>query len=154
MKVLLIPALVLLIVVSAFLFSACEYGADEGAADCNMDNGPCAGAVGETGMTAVLDITPRPVRTMRRLSFRINLKEGTTPVTDEDVTVELSMPGMYMPENRVRLIHTGEGGYEGEGVIVRCPAGKRLRKTRAVLGRASADSGTPQAASFIFRVED
>ena len=35
------------------------------------------------------------------------------------------MPGMKMGPNRVELKNTGNGAYEGRGVIVRCPSGRR-----------------------------
>jgi hypothetical protein len=35
------------------------------------------------------------------------------------------MPGMKMGPNRVLLKLTDQGFYEGKGVIVRCPSGRR-----------------------------
>ena len=60
---------------------------------------------------------------MKNLVFRIDLKRGALPVTDGEVSLGLSMPGMTMAPNTVTLAHRGGGMYEGRGVIVKCPSG-------------------------------
>ena len=90
---------------------------------CDIDAGPCRGSAG--AVTVTLEITPRPVRTMTDLTFRVTASTETVPVTDEAVAVELTMPGMSMGENRIILSPRGQGSYEGRGVIVRCPSGGR-----------------------------
>jgi len=145
----LIGGLIVLAIASTIFFSEEGKGRP---VDCEIDRGPCEKAVGATGMTAVLDIAPKPVETMKKLFFRIELKKGTVPVTDGDIILDLSMPGMYMAENRVKLMHKGEGKYEGEGVIVRCPGGGRIWKAEVLLRRPAPHSNT-RGAIFVFRVE-
>ena len=91
--------------------------------DCAIDRGPCSTHLAETGITVTLDITPRPAEAMKNLVFRIYLKKGALPVTDGEVSLGLSMPGMTMAPNIVALAHRGGGMYEGRGVIVKCPSG-------------------------------
>ncbi len=71
----------------------------------------------------ILEILPRPVRAMRALSFAVTLPgagaAGETPRLD------LEMPGMRMPPNRVDLRRGPDGIYRGTGTIVRCGSGKR-----------------------------
>jgi hypothetical protein len=129
----LFSALIALAVASIIFLS--EAGR-ESLVDCEISRGPCTRAVAETGLTAVLEIAPKPVKEMKGLFFRIELKEGQIPVTDGDVVLSLSMPGMRMPENRVKLRHKGEGRYEGEGVIVKCPRGGRLWRAEAQITRS------------------
>ena len=122
--------------------------------DCEINRGPCTRNVGRTGMTAALDIEPKPVSPMTRLLFRIDLKRNGLPVTDRDIALNLSMPGMYMAQNRVKLVHRGEGRYEGEGTIVRCPSGKKIWKAEVLLERPAAGEGGPPSAAYLFRVEN
>ena len=94
-----------------------------------INNGPCVSELGD--IRASLDITPRPVLAMRELAFRI-LLEGASELPPQ-LVLDLSMPGMFMGENRITLAHSGGGVYEGQGVIPRCPSGKRLWAARLQL---------------------
>ena len=66
---------------------------------CDIDAGPCRARAGE--VTVILDISPRPVRTMTDLTFHVTASAAGLPVTDAAVAVELTMPGMVMGENRI-----------------------------------------------------
>ena len=82
--------------------------------------GPVAGSAGEQAV--ILDISPRPVRAMRELTFAVEIPGaggGAAPRLD------LEMPGMRMPPNRVVLRRGADGLYRGKGAIVRCGSGKR-----------------------------
>ncbi len=70
----------------------------------------------------VLDIDPKPVRTMRELVFTVEIEgyPGTGPLR-----LDLSMAGMSMGPNAVALSPDGPGRYRGRGIIVRCPSGRR-----------------------------
>jgi hypothetical protein len=91
---------------------------------CAADDGPCVGS-GSGGLQLSFEIAPRPVRSRRDLTFRVEARLAGRPVLDETVAVDLRMPGMAMGTNRVLLSPRGEGRYEGAGVIVRCPSGGR-----------------------------
>lgn len=82
--------------------------------------GPVTGAAGR--QPVVLDIVPKPVTAMRELAFTVHL-----PGADgSDVPfIDLGMPGMRMPPNRVILALEPDGTYRGKGVIVRCGSGRR-----------------------------
>ncbi len=82
--------------------------------------GPVAASAG--GQEVILDISPRPVRAMRELAFAVELPGaggGATP------RIDLEMPGMRMPPNRVDLRKGADGLYRGTGAIVRCGSGRR-----------------------------
>lgn len=77
-----------------------------------------------------LDIGPRPVTAMENLKFTVTFS-GSQPVAAPHI--DLGMPGMKMGKNRVALTRTGQGGYEGEGVIVRCPSGRRTWRAKVTV---------------------
>ena len=105
------------------------------AVDCAVQSGPCAKSL--AAGTVTLDITPRPVRAMRDLTFTVTCS-GLKPAADP--VIDLAMPGMTMGPNRVVLKRAGENTYQGTGVIVRCPSGRRTWKaTVTVPGEGSAE---------------
>jgi hypothetical protein len=75
------------------------------------------------GRTVALDITPRPVKAMKELTFQVRVS-GEEP--DAPPWIDLGMPGMEMGPNRVEMKQKEKGLYEGKGVIVRCPSGKTV----------------------------
>lgn len=91
--------------------------------DCNIQKGSCEKMV--NGVKVVFDITPKPVKSMKRLNFELSLNQMKDPAPEE-VFLSLSMPGMKMGENVVVLHKVNKGLYKGEGVIVRCPSGKTV----------------------------
>lgn len=86
----------------------------------DIHKGPVTGKA--DGQTVILDISPKPVTTMTELAFTVELPgyAGTgVPFID------LGMPGMRMPPNRVILTREEGGRFLGTGTIVRCGSGKR-----------------------------
>jgi hypothetical protein len=88
--------------------------------ECDLHHGPCSKIVQECEVT--LDIRPKPVKAMEDLFFTVTLSGAEPP---SNLYVDLGMPGMNMGPNRVKLQPAGQGRYEGKGVIVRCPSGRR-----------------------------
>jgi hypothetical protein len=99
-------------------------GGEERAVDCAIQIGPC------TKKLAGGIITPKPVRAMHDLTFTVALS-GLTPTADP--FIDLGMPGMVMGPNRVPLRRAGGGTYQGTGVIVRCPSGRRTWKATVTI---------------------
>ena len=93
------------------------------AGNCNIHHNTCTQKLSETEV--VLDIRPKPVKAMRNLKFKITLKGKQPPGAPY---IDLGMPGMEMGPNRVPLKISEQGVYEGTGIIVRCPTGKRIWK--------------------------
>jgi hypothetical protein len=91
------------------------------AINCAIDVGPCVGTIEDLRVT--FEITPRPVRTMTELVFRVEAVSTGRTLEEREVGVDLAMPGMVMAENRIILSRLDSGSYEGRGVIVRCPSG-------------------------------
>ena len=130
----------------SFLLFGCAR--QESATDCAIDSGPCVKDMGE-GVSVSLDITPKPVKTMTDSLFTVVLKKGDVPLTGAGVTCELSMPGMYMAHNTVKLRERGEGVFEGRCVIVRCASGRKVWRAGIVVEHPG---GKPSEADFTFRV--
>lgn len=87
----------------------------------DINAGPVAGSAG--GRAVILEISPRPVRAMRELAFAVEIPgAGGTGAAPR---IDLGMPGMRMPPNRVVLRKGADGLYRGTGAIVRCGSGKR-----------------------------
>jgi hypothetical protein len=106
------------------LIVAMSCGVNDYSPDCDIQKGPCRGVL--EGADVILDILPRPVVAMKELTFRVQVREDKD--LPEKIIIDLSMPGMEMGVNRVIMKKTGEGVYEGKGIIVRCPSGRRLWK--------------------------
>ena len=90
---------------------------------CDVHAGPCRAAIRTTEVS--LEISPKPVKAMQDLTFTVSFA-GKKPGVDP--YIDLGMPGMNMGRNRVALRPTGESVFEGQGVIVRCPSGRRTWK--------------------------
>jgi hypothetical protein len=95
---------------------------------CDIQHGACTKEV--AGMTVTLDILPKPVKAMKDLKFQVTVS-GAKRL--RAAHIDLGMPGMDMGPNRVELRAVKDNVYEGEGVIVRCPSGRRTWKAVVVL---------------------
>ena len=94
--------------------------AAESTVNCDAHKGVCSQSSGD--LTVSLEIVPRPVKAMQDLVFKVSI-EGASPAKQPHI--DLGMPAMKMGPNQVSLKPTGPGTYEGTGVIVRCPSGKK-----------------------------
>jgi len=108
--------------------------------DCNVHDGPCTAST--EGSTVTMEVTPRPVKAMTDLTFKVTFS-GRQPAANP--IIDLGMPGMQMGPNKVRLNPVGEGVYEGSGIIVRCPSGKRTWFARITVPGA-------ETVEFVFEV--
>ncbi|MBI5419059.1 MAG: FixH family protein [Deltaproteobacteria bacterium] len=91
--------------------------------DCGgqaLHAGPVTKSAGD--LTVTLDIAPKPVTAMRELLFTVEIAGYDGHGLP---WIDLSMPGMRMPPNRVGLRKGGDGRFRGKGVIVRCGSGAR-----------------------------
>lgn len=122
-------------------------------ADCDLGSGPCLKTAGEA-LSISFDITPKPLKAMAVRFYRVILRRGSgfpgAPITDAAVTLGLSMPGMHMAQNMTRLHHAGNGVYEGECVIVRCPRGGKVWRADVVVELPGEDR---VSSCFTFRVK-
>ena len=55
---------------------------------------------------------------------------------------------MFMGQNVIGLNHLRDGIYEGKGVIVRCPSGKKIWRASVAIHRA----GNESVVDYIFEV--
>lgn len=87
---------------------------------CDLNRTSCTKTL--SGCQVTLDITPKPIPAMKNLAFTVVLS-GKKPAAEP--SIDLGMPGMKMGPNRVNLRLVKEGTYQGEGVVVMCPSGKK-----------------------------
>jgi hypothetical protein len=99
----------------------------------------------------VLELAPRPPVPLKTLEAAVQLTRGGQPVSGADVAIEISMPGMFMGENRIPLRASGDGRYAGTGALLRCASGRRDWQAEVVV-RAP---GAPEArARFPFQAAE
>jgi nitrogen fixation protein FixH len=89
---------------------------------CDVGRAPCEAEAGGTRLG--LELSPRPVRALADLAATVTVTRGGAAVEGAEVAVELSMPGMYMGENRAALRPAGPGRYQGRVVVLRCASGR------------------------------
>lgn len=116
--------------------------------DCSIDAGPCVVKAAGGKIEATFTINPKPVTAMRELSFSLRLTDNGKPISSAAVTIELSMPGMYMGKNRITMAGRGNGLYEGTGTFVRCPSGGKLWQAVVNIQTGNASS----TATYLFEV--
>ena len=102
--------------------------AAEATPDCGIHKSSCTKTIGNYSVE--LDIHPKPVTAMQDLTFRVSVSGGAISQTPY---IDLGMPGMHMGPNRVDLKPSAAMSYEGQGVIVRCPSGKRIWRATVTL---------------------
>jgi hypothetical protein len=91
--------------------------------NCDLHNSSCTQKL--TGCTVNMEVNPKPIKAMKDLLFSVTLWGECS----ENLTapyIDIGMPGMHMGPNRVILKSVAAGVYEGRGIIVRCPSGRRI----------------------------
>jgi nitrogen fixation protein FixH len=91
---------------------------------CDVGERSCAADAGD--VRVVLDLSPRPPVPLRDLEAAVRLTRGGAPVMGASVELLLSMPGMYMGDNRIALAPDAGGRYAGKGPLLRCASGRRV----------------------------
>ena len=114
--------------------------AEDTETNCNIQKQSCTQTVGDR--TVELDITPKPVKAMEELTFRVSI---AGEALKKPPHIDLGMPAMEMGPNKVTMEKVEDSVYEGTGVIVRCPSGKTIWEAEVTVP----DVGQ---ASFIFDV--
>lgn len=89
---------------------------------CDVGVTACRAEAG--GVQFMLEVAPRPPRPLADLQATVALHRGIATVNDARVEIELSMPDMYMGENRIPLRRDGDGHYAGKGPLLRCASGR------------------------------
>ena len=69
---------------------------------------------------------------MQDLSFKVALT-GKPAAALKAPHIDLGMPGMKMGPNRVQLESAGNDTFEGRGVIVKCPSGRRIWRATVII---------------------
>jgi len=142
-------AIYVLVLMTVLVACTKSEGPKTPAADCDINSGPCTRQLAE-GLTATFEIYPRPARSLENISFGILLERGGVPVDGADVTMDFTMPGMWMGKNLYTLKHIGDGVYRSEGVLPRCPKGGKLWQSEVVILLPNSE---PASVSYLFEVE-
>ncbi len=111
---------------------------------CDVGQRICARNAGD--VRVVLELSPHPPQPLKEIDAAVKLSRGGEPLAGAEVAVELSMPGMFMGENRIPLSATGDGRYAGKGALLRCSSGRRDWLAEVVVrlpGRAETRSRFP-----------
>ncbi len=119
--------------------------------DCDIDRGPCE-KEGPGGLRLALEIGPRPVKAMADLQFTVRAWRAGQPLAGKAGEISLQMPGMYMGENRVKLVAQADGSLQGKGLLVRCPTGKRVWAAEVTL--PGGDPAAPAKDTFTFELAE
>ncbi len=73
---------------------------------------------GQVLFRGTLDLNPKPVVAMKEITFTLALNEKK--FDPQEILLDLTMPEMYMGENKVKLLKKQENIYEGKGVFPEC----------------------------------
>lgn len=85
---------------------------------------------------------------MNKNRFAVELKKGSGTLDNAAVTLDFSMPGMYMGINRLKMNNAGKGRYEAEWIIPPCPSGGKIWTALVYIERPAGISQT----EFVFEV--
>lgn len=89
---------------------------------CDVHNNACDFQIldekKEVLVDGVLQLNPKPVKAMQDVNFQLDLKKST--IEFSDIILDLTMPAMYMGDNKVSLKKSGENQYAGKGVFPEC----------------------------------
>ncbi|MFN3604009.1 MAG: hypothetical protein ACK4UJ_04795 [Leptonema sp. (in: bacteria)] len=92
-------------------FIYCEFQKDK---DCNFS----LQENNQILFSGKIDLNPKPVRVMKEITFTIELNQYE--FDPEEILLDLTMPEMYMGENKVILKKNQKNVYEGKGVLPEC----------------------------------
>jgi len=102
----------------------------KGLINCDLHQDACTQTLAD--VTVTLEAIPKPIKAMQDLSFKVTLT-GKLPAVLKAPYIDLGMPGMKMGPNRVQLKPAANDIYEGRGVIVRCPSGRRIWRATVII---------------------
>lgn len=122
--------------------------------DCLINEGSCAKKADGSDITVQIDMEPKPVRTMKELFFTVRISRGENPISEREVILVLTMPGMYMGKNNPKLSFVGDGTFRGTGILPRCPAGKHIWSAEVLFPYESDGKDSIASAEFTYEVTD
>ena len=91
----------------------------------------------EGGLLVQFEILPRPIAAMKDLVFVVTLTRAGKPVIGAEVTVDLTMPAMFMGKNSPVLAYRDGGRYEGKGILPRCMSGDKRWQAELIIREGS-----------------
>lgn len=68
-------------------------------------------------ISAILDISKKPIPKLVPLDLKLTLKQGNEGIRNADISLDLTMPGMEMPKNVVKLKESLSGIYNGQAIF-------------------------------------
>ncbi len=74
-------------------------------------------------VSASLDLSPKPVYAMKDIEFTLQLKPE---IPEAHIMLDLTMPAMYMGENKVEMKEISSGVFKAKSVFAECTTDDRL----------------------------
>ncbi len=69
-------------------------------------------------LNVTLELNPYPPTAFKKTDFDITLVDDQgQAVTDANISLDMTMPGMRMPPNKLEALHTGSGLYQAAGMF-------------------------------------
>ena len=69
------------------------------------------------GISATLSLEPSSPVAMENTTFTVKLMKDNQPVKGAEVFLNLTMPGMKMPQNRINALENEPGSYSGNTLL-------------------------------------
>jgi hypothetical protein len=123
--------------VACLLFAVAAAAAEGTMPAGDLAQGPVTRVL-EGGLVVSLEILPRPIEAMKELGFVVILTREGRPVEGAELSLELSMPAMYMGRNSPTLTEVKPGRFEGRGVVPRCMSGDKRWQATILVKEAGA----------------
>jgi hypothetical protein len=105
---------------AAFPSASSDETTPESTNPCDLNRTSCTQSL--VGCQVTFDINPKPIQAMKNLTFLV-IVSGKKP--EAEPFIDLGMSGMKMGPNRVILRLVKGATYQGEGMVVKCPSGKK-----------------------------
>lgn len=112
--------------------------------NCNLHEKSCE-VVLPSQESLSFEISPKPIPLMKPLVFSVK----TTDTTLNTIELTLFATNMNMGLHSIKLLHKGDGLYQGEGMLPTCVVGNMNWQANIILNKPSHSEG----ATFYFQTD-
>ncbi|MCS7204654.1 MAG: hypothetical protein NZ853_03055 [Leptospiraceae bacterium] len=77
----------------------------------------------QTFIEGKLNLSPKPVYTMKEIQFQLEFTKSN--IHQPEILLDLTMPAMYMGENKVIMKKVSDNLFEGKGIFPECTSDDR-----------------------------
>jgi hypothetical protein len=111
--------------------------------DCDLHMSACEVTL-KDGTLLTLDIEPKEIPLMKPLHFKV-----TSSIDLPSLEIKLFATNMNMGLHTIKLTHTSQNTYEGEGMLPTCIMGNMIWQANVILNQTSRSQG----AIFTFKTD-